>query len=191
MAVKKKPAAKKPVTKKKVKAVAPKKPAHPLKIDGKSFDKLKVMEIVCRTISTTNKGLAVILREGHGNFSLPNVSNVREWIQGDEKIRDLYTRAKEYQADLLVEEMIEIADKGGATPLVIDGELITDGMGQPVMATTAVSVNHARLMVDTRKWTASKLKAKRYGDKVQVGGADDLPPLQFTKIERVIVKPKP
>ena len=33
-------------------------------------------------------------------------------------------------------------------------------------------------MVDARKWVASKLKPRRYGDKLALGGADDLPAIQ-------------
>ena len=34
------------------------------------------------------------------------------------------------------------------------------------MVKDAVSVNHAKLRIDTRKWAASKLKPKKYGDRV-------------------------
>jgi hypothetical protein len=33
------------------------------------------------------------------------------------------------------------------------------------------------------------MKPKRYGDKLAVGGAEDLPPVKFQKVERVIVDP--
>lgn len=40
--------------------------------------------------------------------------------------------------------------------------------------------NHKRIMVDTRKWLASKLKPKRYGDKLALGGDEDASPIQVT-----------
>jgi hypothetical protein len=39
-------------------------------------------------------------------------------------------------------------------------------------------VNRARLIVDTHKWVASKLRPKRYGDRVMHAGDKDGAPLQ-------------
>lgn len=39
-------------------------------------------------------------------------------------------------------------------------------------------VDRARLQIDARKWLAGKMSPKKYGDKVAVGGADDLPPVK-------------
>jgi hypothetical protein len=39
-------------------------------------------------------------------------------------------------------------------------------------------VQRSKLRVDTRKWALSKLNPKRYGDKLQYGGAEDLPPVK-------------
>ena len=36
----------------------------------------------------------------------------------------------------------------------------------------------ARIEIEARKWFASKFLPRRYGDKVAIGGADDLPALQ-------------
>lgn len=48
--------------------------------------------------------------------------------------------------------------------------------------------NRQKLIVDTLKWTASRLLSKRYGDKIQHTGADDGPIV--TTIERIIVHEK-
>jgi hypothetical protein len=36
------------------------------------------------------------------------------------------------------------------------------------------------MRIDARKWMAGKMRPKKYGDKIQVGGADDLPPVRTT-----------
>jgi hypothetical protein len=56
-------------------------------------------------------------------------------------------RAKEEAADALAEDIIEIADE--ARQMRIDP-------------------NSARVAIDAYKWTASKLKPKKYGDKVDL-----------------------
>lgn len=50
---------------------------------------------------------------------------------------------------------------------------------------------HNKAKADQRKWYASKLSPKRFGDKLAVGGADDLPPVQvqereLTEAERAV-----
>ncbi|AGG31951.1 hypothetical protein MU9_2906 [Morganella morganii subsp. morganii KT] len=69
-----------------------------------------------------------------------------------------YARAREIQAELLAEEIIEIADDSSGDVIVDD-----DGKEQ----TNHERVARSRLRVDARKWYASKLAPKRYGDRIQ------------------------
>ena len=63
-----------------------------------------------------------------------------------EDFSDLYARAREERADLLAKEILEIAD---------------------APCKDAVEVAHARNRLDTRKWLASKLAPRKYGDRVE------------------------
>jgi hypothetical protein len=58
----------------------------------------------------------------------------------------MYARAREERADLLAKEILEIAD----TP-----------------CTNQVEVAQQRNRLDTRKWLASKLAPRKYGDRVE------------------------
>ena len=49
-----------------------------------------------------------------------------------------------------------------------------------VEITTGDAVDRSRLAVDAMKWTLSKILPKKYGDKLALGGADDLGPVQLT-----------
>ncbi|HDL7100129.1 TPA: hypothetical protein PXM79_002920 [Yersinia enterocolitica] len=69
-----------------------------------------------------------------------------------------YARARAIQAELLAEEIITIADDSSGDVIVDD-----DGKEQ----TNHERVARSRLRVDARKWYASKLAPKRYGDRVQ------------------------
>ena len=84
--------------------------------------------------------------------NMPDVATVYRWLQSQGAFRDLYARAREDQAETMADEIIKLADDA------------TD----PVKA---------RLQVDARKWVASKLKPKKYGDKVtnEHTGADGAP----------------
>ncbi|MEQ4988038.1 DNA packaging protein [Proteus sp. fly-1089] len=90
--------------------------------------------------------------------SLPAISTVMEWLQKHEEFREQYARAREIQAELLAEEIIEIADDSSGDVIVDD-----DGKEQ----TNHERVARSRLRVDARKWYASKLAPKRYGDRIQ------------------------
>jgi hypothetical protein len=112
---------------------------------------------VCEEIASTSKSLRTICaQEG-----MPSVRTVLYWLRDKEEFLRQYTRAKEEQADLLVEEMIDISDDGSN-----DLMTITKGDESYEVENKEV-VNRSKLRVETRKWIASKLKPKKYGDKVQ------------------------
>lgn len=78
------------------------------------------------------------------------------WIQRDEDFRKQYAESRTTQAEILASEIIEIADDGkNDTYTDEDGRKLTD---YDVIA-------RSRLRVDARKWIASKLLPKVYGEK--------------------------
>lgn len=88
---------------------------------------------------------------------MPSHETVYQWIIRHKEFADLYATAKERQQDLQVEEMLEIADDD-------TNDMIQTEKG---WAANMAAINRARLRIDTRKWHASKLNAKKYGDKMQ------------------------
>jgi hypothetical protein len=84
----------------------------------------------------------------------------------------MYTQAKEEQADTLAEEIQDIADQMPMEVTDKDGNTKFD----------PAYINWMRLRVDARKWTASKLKPRKYGDRVELAGDKDNP----LKIEAAI-----
>ena len=74
------------------------------------------------------------------------------WLRTHDEFLQMYRLAREDQADVLADEIIEIADE---------------------KAETSEAVQRNRLRVDARKWAASKLKPRRYGDRVAHTGPDD------------------
>ena len=95
---------------------------------------------------------------------------VFRWIDDDEDFRSKYAKAREAQAEKLADEIVSIADETEVTSVVTP-----EGVVDFKLDATAVARN--RLRVDARKWVASKLLPKKYGDKVQqeVTGADGGP----------------
>ena len=73
-----------------------------------------------------------------------NPDTVFKWLWRHPSFADKYALAREAQSEIFAQEMMEICDD----PL-----------------STSDQINHARLRIDTRKWIASKLKPKKWGDK--------------------------
>jgi hypothetical protein len=86
---------------------------------------------------------------------LPTERTFYRRIADDAAFCQRYARAREAQGHREADEIKAIAD-----------------------AATVEDVHVARLKIDARKWRASKLAPKVYGDKLAIGGADDLPPVQ-------------
>lgn len=92
--------------------------------------------------------------------AFPAESTVRGWAIDDTGgFSAKYTRAREIQAHMLGDEIIQIADTpmlGSKTKTNEDGEVeITEGD----------MIEHRRLRVESRKWYISKVLPKVYGDK--------------------------
>ena len=112
----------------------------------------------------------------------PGRSTVYRWLLEVAEFRDLYARAREDQADTLADEIVAIADE----PPVI----VTSGDGEEVeVALDSAAIARQRLRIDARKWVASKLKPKRYGEKIDLehGSDPDRPMIQ--KVINEIVRP--
>jgi hypothetical protein len=92
---------------------------------------------------------------------LPSEQTVREWRLAHYKTFGVqYAQAKALQAELLAEECLDIADDSRNDWMEsLDEEDKGDGF-----KLNSDHINRCRLRIDTRKWHASKLLPKIYGD---------------------------
>ena len=134
------------------------------------------------------------LREVCGKPGLPSVTTFMRWLadERNENLRERYARARELQAEYMAEDILSIADEE-CTMVKADkhGSQDDDGQGNTEVVFDSTAVQRNRLRVDARKWLLSKLAPKKYGDKVAIGGADDLGPVQtvtkeMTDAERAV-----
>lgn len=107
---------------------------------------------------------------------LPGQTTVFQWLRELPDFAQQYAHARESQADHYVEEIIEIADAPNVTN--------NPETGEPEMRDPA----RDRLRVDARKWVASKLAPKKYGEKVETVHSGTI---TVAKVEREIVRPNP
>jgi hypothetical protein len=113
---------------------------------------------ICRAIATSSKGLKRMCEE---NEHWPDITTIFNWLwtnQGDGDFSQCYARAREQQCEYFADEIVDIADDGTHDYSVDeDGNRVVDHD----------HIQRSRLRVDTRKWILSKLKAKKYGEKIE------------------------
>jgi hypothetical protein len=103
--------------------------------------KKEAQATICRRIAE-GEGVATMCRDK--SAGLPDQSTVWEWLANDASFAEMYARARETQADTLADQLLAVADRQDIDPARL------------------------RIMVDTRKWIAAKLKPRSYGDKLDV-----------------------
>lgn len=98
------------------------------------------------------------------------------WMADDKDFSDRYAKAKRTCAQMYADEIIQIADDTDRDYTeTLDGKLVPDHE----------LVARSRLRIDTRKWIASKLIPKVYGERVVHTGDEDSPPIQHAHVVSV------
>ena len=100
----------------------------------------ELANFICQLVSTFPYGLSKIC---YNREDLPHESTIRQWRLDNPEFSAQYARAKLIQADILAEDCLDISDQSTAETYCAD-----------------------RLKIETRKWLASKLLPKQYGDRV-------------------------
>lgn len=99
---------------------------------------------ICREVALGKSLRKVLKAKG-----MPSMSRVMEVLGNDTDWEEQYARARQRGIELHIDGIVDLADTA-----------------------TAENAQAVRLKVDTRKWIASKILPKLYGDRVSV----DLPP---------------
>jgi len=108
------------------------------------------------------------LREIVKDEGMPDRSTVYDWLLRHPEFADQYARAREEQADTLADEIIAIADEQPEIIAVLDkktGALIEHKLD-------GAFLQWQKNRIEARKWTAMKLKPKKYGDRVALEGVE-------------------
>ena len=153
---------KKPATAKKVVGKAA--PAR-RKVGAPSMYSEELAQEICRHIADCVSLRAIAAMEG-----MPTAATIMSWLADGSKPEFLeqYARAREAQADKMAEDILAIADEE-CTMVRADkhGTKDDDGAGNTAVVFDATAVARNKLRVDARRWLASKMAPKKYGDKVQ------------------------
>ena len=94
--------------------------------------------------------------------AMPGTTAVMKWLGIYPDFAEQYARARELQADALADEIVLLSDESRI------GRKVTEKADGTVETVTADMVERTRLQIDARKWFASKLAPKKYGDRQHV-----------------------
>lgn len=109
--------------------------------------------LICKRIAD-GESLRKICKDRN---EMPAIDTVRIWLLKKPDFAAQYARAREEQADLYADECIEIADDK-------NGDILAIGEGgDSRMITNSANVQRAKLQVDARKWKASQMFPKKWG----------------------------
>lgn len=101
------------------------------------------------------------LAEGRPDH-FPGLSTFFKRLRDDEGFSKRYARAKEFQADLEMDEVRSIADDGSNDWMEVNDP------DNPGWRVNGENVQRSKLRVDARKFRAVKLAPKKYGDRVNM-----------------------
>lgn len=153
------PKSKKTIAKPKAKNISPQKK------QTRSTRKMtvEVFKSVCIDLSCNELGLKNLCAKYNSSSSA-----FFDFMKDNKELTDFYMRARDMQADYLADQIIEIADDSSNDTI----KFIKDGQQQEIE--NKEWVNRSKLRVEARKWIASKLKPKKYGDRLEVDQKTEL-----------------
>jgi len=133
--------------------------------------KPEIGDKICELIAQGKSLLAICKAKG-----MPTQTTVFRWIAEDKEFREKYARAREAQADALVEEILEIADDG------TNDWMASNDPENPGYRLNGEHVQRSKLRVDSRKWFASKVAPKKYGEKLELASDPSAPLVPVVKL---------
>ncbi len=102
---------------------------------------------------------------------MPAWRTVYDWRREDEDFATRFAGARELGEEAIAQECLAIAD----TPLIGE-ETEESENGKKVKR--GDMLGHRKLQIETRLKLLAKWNPKKWGEKVAIGGADDLPPVR-------------
>ncbi len=113
----------------------------------------EIAKLICERVATHDCGIQKLCDMYD---DMPDKSTIRLWKLKHIAFSTQYADAKRQQVENYAEDIIDIADEDS-------GDIKYDKDGNESL--NGEFVARSRLRVDTRKWLASKLAPKLYGDK--------------------------
>ncbi len=116
----------------------------------------EVGDTICARIADGESLRSICRDEG-----MPARGTVHVWLIKFQDFQDQYARAREYQADTIFDEILDIADDGSNDWM----EKFDSEGGNIGWKENGEAIGRSRIRIDARKWMAGKMRPKKYADK--------------------------
>lgn len=145
---------------------------------------IEIADAICERLAEGES-----LRSICSDEAMPSKAAVFRWLGKHKEFQDQYARAREEQAEALADDLVDIADEQCTMVRAVKhGTSDDDGEGNTEVVFDATAVARNRLRIDARKWVASKLKPKKYGERIQQEHTGpDGGPVSMEVVTRVVV----
>ena len=142
------------------------KPAAPKNKGGRPTDySIALTDSICTRLSIGESLRKICSEEG-----MPSQAVIYTWLNKYPEFLERYARARQEQADTHADEIVAIADENPVLNPIHDSE------GNVVdLKIDSGYVAYQKQRIEARKWTAAKLRPKKYGDRVTHAGDDESP----------------
>ena len=127
----------------------------------------EIADEICERIANGETLRAICRSPG-----MPVWRTVYDWLEAHESFATAYARARATGFDAIAQEALLIAD----TP--VEGVEYTTKADGGMEEKRGDMLGHRKLQIETRLKLLAKWDPKRYGEKLALGGADDLPPIK-------------
>lgn len=132
---------------------------------------------ICDAIANSVRGLNYLCKK---NEHWPVRSTILQWCRDRPRFSDMYTKARQDQADFMADEIIDVAYNKKK-----DHKIVKDTQGQEKTIVVNENVNRARLKFDSLKYLASVLKPRVYGPRIEKHHDDSTKDLMSRLIDKL------
>lgn len=137
---------------------------------------------ICKRIAEGESVRTIVQDE-----DMPSASSIFNWLldAGKKEFLEQYETARNIQAEMMFEELLEIADDR------LNDWVERETSNGTYIALNSEAIGRSRLRVDTRKWYLSKVLPKKFGEKIDITtGGESLVPDKSTqdKIDTAVGK---
>ncbi len=134
-------------------------PSNEPKVGRPSDYSKELSDMICSQLAQ-----GISLRTICESEDMPSRQTVFSWMRLNKEFLDQYARAKEESADAMNEELMQLGDLA-----------LSEAKAEDPKISNAV-VSAVKLKADNMKWMMSKMKPKKYGDKIDMTtNGKDLP----------------
>ena len=95
---------------------------------------------------------------------MPTQTTMLKWLAAHPDFEVRYVHARQYYAEVMFDEMIQIADDASGDWI----EKVSGKNGEVFMAANLEHINRSKLRVDTRRWILARMAPLKYGDKLSI-----------------------